>query len=41
MLYTTLYVHITLNMDHPHHINNLKTSEITNELTEGAMHSII
>jgi hypothetical protein len=29
MLYTTLYVHITLNMDHPHHKNNLKTNEIT------------
>lgn len=41
MLYSTLYIHITLNMDHPYHKNNLKTYEITKEMTEGAMHFII
>lgn len=41
MLYTTLYIHITLNMDHPYHKNNLKTNKITKELTGGAMHFII
>jgi hypothetical protein len=41
MLYTTLYIHITLNTDIPYHKNNLKTNKITKELTEGAVHFII
>lgn len=41
MLYTTLYIHITLYMDNPYHKNNLKTYKMTKELTEGAVHFTI
>jgi len=41
MLYSTMYTHIKLNTDNPYHKNNLKSNEITKELTEGAMHFII
>jgi hypothetical protein len=42
MLYTTLYIQITLYIDNPYHKNNLKSyNKITKELTEGAVHFII
>jgi hypothetical protein len=41
MLHTTLYIHVTLTTDHPHHKNSLQTTKITKELTPGEMHFII